>query len=125
MALVVNKDFDYVKVQDVKTSDFYILAECRITSLYKKKEDYKIVEKIKGSELLGLEYEPLFPYFSERRVDGCFRILAGDFVTSDAGSGIVHCAPGFGEDDYKVSVANNIIKPDDPPVPVDDNGFFT
>lgn len=42
-----------------------------------------------------------------------------------SGTGIVHCAPGFGEDDYKVSLANGIIKADNPPVPVDDNGFFT
>lgn len=41
------------------------------------------------------------------------------------GTCIVHCAPGFGEDDYKISVAHHIIKPDDPPVPVDENGYFT
>ncbi len=67
----------------------------------------------------------MYPYFEKRREDGCFRVVCGDFVTSDTGTGIVHVAPGFGEDDYKVCVKNNVIKPDDPPVPIDDNGFFT
>ena len=125
LALVVNKDFDYVKVLDKKTKHHYILAESRLGGLYKDKEAYTIVEKFKGSELVGQEYEPLFPYFQERRSKGCFKILAGDFVTADTGTGIVHCAPGFGEDDYKVSVQNHIIEPDDPPVPIDENGFFT
>lgn len=129
LALVVNKDFDYVKVKDTKTEHFYYLAESRLAaftaSLSKDATRIVIVEKCKGSDLIGAEYEPLYPYFKERREQGCFRILAGDFVTSDAGSGIVHCAPGFGEEDYKVSVANGIIKPDDPPVPVDESGFFT
>ena len=52
-------------------------------------------------------------------------MIAADFVTDDAGTGIVHCAPGFGADDYKACVKLGIIKPDDPPVPVDDKGMFT
>ena len=62
--MVVNKDFEYVKVLDKKTNDFYYLAESRLAALYsKEKEGYTIVEKCKGSDLVGLEYEPLFPYF--------------------------------------------------------------
>ena len=80
---------------------------------------------MKGSELEGLEYEPLFDYFSSRRKDGCFKVLAGDFVTSDSGTGIVHIAPGFGEDDYKLSLKKGIITPDTPPVPINENGYFT
>jgi isoleucyl-tRNA synthetase len=47
------------------------------------------------------------------------------FVTDSDGTGIVHCAPGFGEDDYNMCVEKKLIEPDDPPVPLDDNGRFT
>lgn len=74
------------------------MAECRLAGLYRKKGDkeFEIIEKFKGSQLKGLEYVPLFDFFADRKKDGCFRVLTSDFVTSDAGSGIVHCAPGFG-----------------------------
>lgn len=51
----------------------------------------------------------MFEYFADRRKDGCFRVIGADFVTSDTGTGIVHCAPGFGEDDYKACVKNGLI----------------
>mmetsp|Transcript_8452 Transcript_8452/g.14175 ORF Transcript_8452/g.14175 Transcript_8452/m.14175 type:complete len:487 (+) Transcript_8452:1128-2588(+) len=55
----------------------------------------------------------------------CFRVVAGKFVTSDAGTGIVHCAPGFGEDDYAVCVENGLVEPGQVPMPMDDDGRFT
>jgi len=80
---------------------------------------------MKGSDLEGTEYVPMFNYFEERGKDGCFRVQCADFVTDDAGTGVVHCAPGFGEDDYKMCVNKKIISPDNPPVPLDENGRFT
>jgi isoleucyl-tRNA synthetase len=65
-----------------------------------------------GTDLVGKEYEPMFDYFSERAQDGCFRVLGANFVTGDAGTGIVHCAPGFGADDYKVCLKAGIIRPE-------------
>lgn len=59
---------------------------------------------MKGKELAGTEYIPLFEYYIERKKDGCFKVLLGDFVTADTGTGIVHTAPAFGEEDYKVAV---------------------
>lgn len=56
--------------------------------------------------------------------DGCFRVLLGEHVTSDAGTGIVHTAPTFGDDDYKVCTKAGIIRPETLPSPLDDNGFF-
>lgn len=67
----------------------------------------------------------MFDFFLDRKKDGCFKVLIGEFVTNDAGSGIVHCAPGFGEEDYKVCVRQKIIEPDNPVVPLDENGNFT
>lgn len=59
---------------------------------------------MKGTDLKGIEYVPIFDFFLERAEDGCFRVQTADFVTEDAGTGIVHCAPGFGDDDYKMCV---------------------
>lgn len=72
-----------------------------------------------GSMLVGLTYKPLFPYFEKH--PNSFRIFAGDFVTDTDGTGIVHMAPGFGEDDQKVCEANGIGLV----CPVDQAGRFT
>ncbi|MFZ2656939.1 MAG: isoleucine--tRNA ligase [Victivallales bacterium] len=97
MALAAGADIDYVKVKDGEA--FYVLAEARLSSCYRKPEDYQIVEKFKGSSLAGKKYVPLFPYFSKLEKDGAFRIVNAEFVSTEDGTGIVHIAPGFGEDD--------------------------
>jgi isoleucyl-tRNA synthetase len=125
LALAVNPNFIYLKIKDLKRNDTYIVAECRIQDLYKDPKAYELIEKIKGIDLEGTEYEPLFDFFKERRADGCFRVLAGDFVTSESGTGIVHCAPGFGHDDYKLCCEKKIIRPDNPVLPINENGKFT
>jgi isoleucyl-tRNA synthetase/predicted acetyltransferase len=71
-----------------------------------------------GKTLAGLEYTPLFPYFSDHA--GAFKVLLADFVTTEDGTGIVHMAPGFGEDDQKVCEENGI----DVICPLDDGGKF-
>jgi isoleucyl-tRNA synthetase len=76
---------------------------------------------IKGSELVGRNYQPLFPYFEDRT--DAFRVLSADFIDTSEGTGIVHMAPGFGEDDQVTSEANGI--PIGRVVPVDDQGRFT
>lgn len=55
----------------------------------------------------------------------CFTVIGADFVTSDTGTGIVHCAPGFGEDDYQSCVKSGLIEPGKAPVPIDADGKFT
>ncbi len=74
---------------------------------------------IKGSDLIGLKYQPLFPFF--KNTANAFQILEGDFVTTEDGTGIVHCAPGFGEEDYAVCKKNGIKTV----CPVDNAGKFT
>lgn len=128
MALAVNPDFEYVKIYDETRDCNYILMESLIKTLYKKPaaEKYKVVEKIKGSDLVGLKYEPLFPYFAETFKSTAFRVIAAAYVTSDSGTGIVHNAPAFGEEDSQVCLENGIITEDGPlPNPIDDNGRFT
>ncbi|SCU97891.1 LADA_0H09076g1_1 [Lachancea dasiensis] len=127
LALCVNADFEYVKIYDEVRDKHFILLESLIKSLYKKpeKEKYKVVEKISGKDLVGIKYEPVFPYFKEAFSEKAFRVIADSYVTSDSGTGIVHNAPAFGEDDYRICLANGIISEDDElPNPVDDSGRF-
>lgn len=100
LALAVHPDFTYVKIKDKKLvenkeeGEIWILAEARLNELYAKIKDkksaYEVIEKIKGKDLEGVEYEPLFNYFQEREKDGCFRVLCANYVTADSGTGIVH-----------------------------------
>lgn len=109
LGLAVHPTLDYVKLKDKASGAKYILAKARIVELYPKGQNYEILEEFKGETLVGLEYKPLFDYFLERRNQGCFKVIAGDFVTSSDGTGIVHMAPGFGEDDYKACLRAGIV----------------
>ncbi|SMN20603.1 similar to Saccharomyces cerevisiae YBL076C ILS1 Cytoplasmic isoleucine-tRNA synthetase, target of the G1-specific inhibitor reveromycin A [Maudiozyma saulgeensis] len=128
MALCVNADFEYVKIYDETKDCYYILLEALIKSLYKKPKDakYKIVEKIQGKDLVGLKYKPLYSYFAEEFKETAFRVISDNYVSADSGTGIVHNAPAFGEEDYNVCLANGIINEDSSfPNPIDDLGKFT
>ncbi len=90
-----------------------------IKKLFEGQEDLPLSFEIKGHDLVGLEYEPLFNYFKGHK--NAFKILAADFVTTEDGTGIVHIAPGFGEDDHALCNKNNI----ELVCPVDEGGKFT
>jgi isoleucyl-tRNA synthetase len=100
LALTVGPDIGYVLVQDGE--DRYILAEARLSAYYKNEDDYRILARFTGADLAGLSYEPLFPYFRDAEAHNAFRVYTGDFVSTEDGTGIVHTAPGFGEDDQRV-----------------------
>ncbi|URD91072.1 Anticodon-binding domain of tRNA, partial [Musa troglodytarum] len=85
---------------------------------------YQLMEKITGASLVGLRYVPLFDYFMNCS-EAAFRVVSDNYVTDDSGTGVVHCAPAFGEDDYRVCVASGIIKDVDLFVAVDADGCFT
>ena len=102
LALAVGPDIDYVLIEDEESGDKYYLAENLIGKYYKDNKGYKIVKKMKGIDLKGRTYEPLFPYFANLKEQGAFIVVCGDYVTTEDGCGIVHTAPGFGEDDYNV-----------------------
>ena len=126
--LAVHPDFEYVKIYDEASGKNYILLECLLRTLYKdpKKAKFKIVDRIKGSDMKGWRYEPLFNYFYEEFKDYGFRVFTATYVTTEDGVGIVHQAPAFGEEDYKVAVENGVINETRlPPNPVDDKGCFT
>ncbi|GHT34292.1 hypothetical protein FACS189434_10180 [Bacteroidia bacterium] len=118
-ALCVGTNIDYVKI---KTQNPYskeevnlILAEVLAPSVLAKQE-YEILQHFKGSELAGLEYEQLIPFV---KPDGqAFKVITGDFVTTEDGTGIVHIAPTFGADDDRVAKQNGIA----PMLLIDKNG---
>lgn len=88
--------------------------------------DFEIVAEFTGAQLVGKQYVPIFSYFKEEYGKTAFRVISGEFVTDDSGTGIVHCAPAFGEDDYKVCADHKVIERDSPVLcPVDVNGRFT
>ncbi|MBN1799580.1 MAG: isoleucine--tRNA ligase [Spirochaetales bacterium] len=119
LALAVGEKIDYVKVKDKDV--FYILAKDRLSAYYKDPGEYTIVEEFKGEQLAGRSYAPLFPYFKELAEKNAFTVFLGDFVSTEDGTGVVHIAPGFGEDDY-----NTLKNTDIPTVcPVDAEGNFT
>lgn len=136
LALCVHPEIDYVKIHDVKSDRNYILAKTRLCQLFptmnnKKKwkpekagDFYKILDNYKGKDLVGKHYTPLFDYFQK---ESYFRVLSDAYVTDDSGTGVVHQAPAFGEDDYRVCMAHDIIYKGqkDIPCPVDSNGQFT
>ena len=119
LAICVGPDLDYVAVKDLKENVVYVLAEARLAAVYKKPEDYEVVERFKGSDLKGWTYEPLFPYLASQ--PGAFKVLTDGFVSTEDGTGIVHIAPAYGEDDFRVGKAAGI-----PPVDLlDENAAFT
>lgn len=121
LALCVGKDISYVKLKDKSSSDYYYIAESRIGAYFKSSDEYEIVSRLKGDDLKGKTYEPLFDYFASLKSKGAFVVVVGDHVTDTDGCGIVHTAPGFGEDDYKVLRGTGI-----PTVcPIDDTCSFT
>ncbi|KAJ8675218.1 hypothetical protein QAD02_011004 [Eretmocerus hayati] len=126
LALCCNPDFEYVEVVDSKSGKIYILLESSLELIYKSKDLYTIRKKRKGSDLLGKSYEPIFPYFLHMKEKGAFKILNDGYVTAESGTGVVHQAPYFGEDDYRCCLKAGIITRDQETIcPVDSRGCFT
>ncbi len=119
LALAVGPEIDYVEITEVKTSDRLVLAKDRLATYFKNEADYRVEKTFKGKQLEGLKYEPLFAHFADQK--GAFRILVGDHVTTTDGTGIVHTAPAFGEEDFALAKKYGIELVD----PVDHEGKFT
>ncbi len=119
LGLAVGAEITYVKVKD--GADHYILAETLLSKYYRDESEYTVVGRMQGADLAGRPYKPLFPYFADLASEGAFKVHTADFVTVEDGSGIVHIAPGFGEDDY------NVLKHTGLPIvlPIDDECRFT
>lgn len=140
LALAMNPKLKYVKVYDNKTNEFYILAEGCLHNLYDqlkqnkkktnkmddKKEElpFEVISVFMGSDFENKEYIPLFNYFANNRT---FKVIMGDFVEEGNGTGIVHLAPSFGQDDFDACTKAGVVTVEDVGnyCPIDDNGFVT
>jgi isoleucyl-tRNA synthetase len=121
LGLCVNEHIDYVLVQEPDNGRMIWIAEARLESVGKNR-NLTVLGKSHGSALVGKRYVPLFPYFSELESEGAFRVFADDYVTTDSGTGVVHLAPAFGEDDYRVMKHNGVQAA---PCPIDFEGKYT
>ncbi len=118
LAAAVNPDVDYVTVE--ANGERYLLAEARVAAYARELgEEPPVVARVKGSDLIGRRYTPPFDFFAGR--ENAHQVLAADYVTTEDGTGIVHIAPAFGEDDKVVTDAAGI----EVVVPVGPNGEFT
>ncbi len=118
LAVCVGPEIDYVKIRVKESNEVVILAQDRLGA-YFEPGSYHVLSEMKGIDLKGLSYEPLFPYFADH--SNAFVVLNGEFVSTDEGSGVVHMAPGFGEDDMAACKAAEI----DVVCPVDVNCRYT
>ncbi len=119
LALAVNPKLKYVYIKDKSDDTTYILGKEVVSKFFKDTNSYEVLKEVKGKELESKKYEPLFNYFTN--IKNAFQIICADFVTEEDGTGIVHTAPAFGEDDYAICKKYNI------PIvqPVDEKGKFT
>jgi isoleucyl-tRNA synthetase len=119
-ALAVNEDLIYVEVE--LDGEYIILAKDLVATVFTDEKhqplSYRVVRELKGSELVGESYQPLL---GVERGETAHKIWAADYVTTDSGTGIVHIAPAYGEEDFALARANKI------PVvhTIDENGIFT
>ena len=126
LCICVNPELDYLTIKSNKDNNNYIIAKECLIKYFKDESSYIIINSYKGTELKGKKYKPLFNYFYDNYKDTAFKIITDKYVKSTNGTGLVHVAPAFGEDDYRVCINNNIIdKLNHPPCPLNDNGFFT
>ena len=121
MACVVNPHNTYVKIRVKDSKKAYVLAKSRVPVYFKDREAYEILSIFKGEKLRDMAYEPIFDYFVKGASSNAFTVLIDDFVGEEDGTGIVHAAPAFGEQDFYVCQREKI----ELVCPVDQNGKFT
>ena len=121
MALAVGPEIDYVRVRP-HGGEQLILARALMEQVFRKSDEEIVdVDEQSVDELLGMQYEPLFDYFQHLEGEGAFRVVSADFVSTTDGTGVVHVAPGFGEEDYLLGLREKL------PVvcPIDEDCHFT
>jgi len=133
MFLAVGQDIQYTTIRDKSQQEYYIIALELLSSYYKSTDEYIIINTNKWSDLVGLSYQPLRDFYAKSKniadqyKTQTHKVLAGDFVTTESGTGIVHIAPAFGQDDF--DIVKTILPKDDADnwlfLPVDDYAEFT
>ena len=109
VALAVNPEIEYVAVEGKEVGNTYIVAKTRVEAVFGK--DYKIVRSVNPKEIIGKSYKPLFDYYNNDKLgkrEKAWKVYGASFVTSEDGTGIVHIAPAFGEDDMNLGKENDL-----------------
>jgi isoleucyl-tRNA synthetase len=119
LAIAVGPDVEYAVLE--RDGEKAYVGAARLSHYEKDLEGWARTGTVKGSKLAGRRYEPLFDFLVEQAGPNAYRVLTADFVTTDEGTGVVHCAPAFGEDDQNLCNANGIPTV----VTVDDHTKFT
>jgi isoleucyl-tRNA synthetase len=119
LAIAVGKDLPYVKAQKEGDDRVFILAKSRVKAVLGKKA--KILETLTGNDLIGKRYTPLFDYFQDVVSENAYQVIESGHVTTEDGTGLVHMAPDFGEDDFAACKAHGISVLQS----VDEEGNFT
>ena len=124
LAAAVGREIDYVRARRAGEEQSYIVAEALLAANLGKEAE--VLERFKGEALIGRRYAPLFDYFAERGelaedAGRCFRVIGADHVTTESGTGLVHMAPDFGEEDFTAcrAVGIEVLRA------VDDEGNFS
>lgn len=108
VALAVGPEVDYVKIKVMSSGEQYILGKARLSVI---KDNYAIVEEFKGEKIIGKSYRPVFDYYNNqgtKNIENAFKVYGASFVTTEDGTGIVHIAPAFGEDDMNLGKEKNL-----------------
>ncbi len=117
LAIAVHPDFNYLKICDLSSGKYYLVAEARVAEYF---NNYRVEAMVKGESLRGRRYRPLFPYFVDQAHPERFQIVTDSFVSADEGTGLVHLAPGFGEVDFFVCQREGI----ESVCPIDPDGRY-
>ena len=128
LAVAVGEDIDYVRARVPAKGDgdgtavddgkSYWVAKALAAATLGK--EHEVLEELKGGALVGKTYSPLFPFFADRKASGAFKVITSGHVTTESGTGLVHMAPAYGEDDFNACKREGIDVVD----PVDDEGNF-
>ena len=118
LAVAVGPELDYVRAR--KGDQVFIVAK-DLAEKVLGTDEVEILSECKGKDLVGQSYAPLFPYFEARKNEGAFRVIPSTHVTTTDGTGLVHMAPAYGEDDFWACEKAGIAPVD----PVDEEGRFT
>jgi isoleucyl-tRNA synthetase len=103
--LAVNEEMTYILFKEIESSEYLIVAKDRF-DFVKGEKEVEIVKELSGTDLIGLTYTPLFNYYPN--TENAFRVVNGNFVSNEDGTGVVHIAPGFGENDYKLGKKEHV-----------------
>lgn len=118
LALAVGPEIEYSVLQN-SAGERFIIADERRSAYEKELTDFTVVGSVTGAELVGRSYTPMFNFFAD--TPNAFRVFSADFVTTQEGTGVVHMAPGFGEDDQVACLAADIATV----CPMDEHGCYT